>query len=452
MATKICVFNPITNLIDVTDGVASFTGSNVANAGAPVVLNSSGALDSSFLNSNPVLVLAAMALPAGSLVNLYYTTIGGITAVYAQLANAASTVNLPAMGYVNVAYSAGQTVTVLTSGLVSVPFTTGFSPSDIGQTVYLSPTVPGGVTLTLPVNPNLIQPLGFVYQVGGSSNSYVQFPFESFPLATVNQTPIATNTQVGVVKPDATTISVNGSGVITAITATATTVGVSHPDGVSITINNGILSVPTASTTALGLVKPDGTTVVIANGTISASGFLPLTGGTILGSLIVVGGITIQGAPSNSFIKADGTGAAILSSSYLSDNSLIVKGNGTGGYVALFTGPDSPPFSPPSSTNMIGDSHLDDGVTQAGTITSSEPLVVQGDITASMWVPYIIYSQSLHPLPPPGPSLQGVQAVVSDAASPSYMAPYVGGGTVTCSVICSFDGLASPPAYLWMTH
>ena len=48
MPTKLCIFNQATNLIDITDGVAVYTGSPSA-AYSPLLLNVDGALDDSFL-------------------------------------------------------------------------------------------------------------------------------------------------------------------------------------------------------------------------------------------------------------------------------------------------------------------------------------------------------------------------------------------------------------------
>jgi hypothetical protein len=53
---------------------------------------------------------------------------------------------------------------------------------------------------------------------------------------------IATTLAPGIVQPDGTTISVNGSGVISAITATASSLGIVKPDGTTITIVNGVIS------------------------------------------------------------------------------------------------------------------------------------------------------------------------------------------------------------------
>jgi hypothetical protein len=51
-------------------------------------------------------------------------------------------------------------------------------------------------------------------------------------------------------------------------------------------------------------------------------------------------------------------------------------------------------------------------------------------------------------LPSCASALQGELAVVSDATSPTYMGSYTGGGGITASVICSYNG----STYAWLTH
>lgn len=71
------------------------------------------------------------------------------------------------------------------------------------------------------------------------------------------------------------TIGVTTSGQdikIDATTATTSQLGVVKPDGTTIDVSSGVISVPTATTGALGLVKPDGTTITISSGVISSSG------------------------------------------------------------------------------------------------------------------------------------------------------------------------------------
>jgi len=174
MATQICVFNQVTGLIDITPGVSSYTGAG--GEGSPVVLNVNGEIDSSFTGA-PVSAIAATDLPSGSLVNLYYTTIDSISGVYAQLASASSLSNLPALGFVTAPAEAGDFIVVCTQGLTTMEFVSGFSPSDIGSPVYLSPTTAGSVTKVKPTSPNFVQTLGFISQVVGSLDGYLTFPF-----------------------------------------------------------------------------------------------------------------------------------------------------------------------------------------------------------------------------------------------------------------------------------
>lgn len=198
MTTKLCIFNQTTNLIDITDGVAVYTGSP-STAYSPLILNAEGAIDSSFFSTSaPILAVAAVNLIAGQLVSLYYTSPN----VYADLASALSTINLPAMGFVAADASAGSIVTINTQGVVNCPFISGFSFNNVGSAIYLSTTYPGSVQLSEPTAPDLIQPLGYIYQVGGTMNSYVQFPFVSFPLVVPATAGVANYTQPPVNLPD----------------------------------------------------------------------------------------------------------------------------------------------------------------------------------------------------------------------------------------------------------
>jgi hypothetical protein len=180
MAIEICVFNSTTGLIDATTGVSSPTGSSL-DAGKPVVLDSEGNLS---LSTSLVTATAAVALQAGNLVNLYYTTIDSVTSVYAQLANAASASSLPAHGFVTTSADEGDSISIYTQGLVSIPYSSGFAFTDVGTLVYLSNTTGGFITKTAPQYPDLIQPLGYIYQVGVTPSDYVQLQF--IPLPVVN--------------------------------------------------------------------------------------------------------------------------------------------------------------------------------------------------------------------------------------------------------------------------
>jgi plastocyanin len=101
--------------------------------------------------------------------------------------------------------------------------------------------------------------------------------------------PTATTTVLGGVKVDGTTVTINGSGVISASTsyslptATTTVLGGVKVDGSTITINgSGVImanyttySLPTATTTVLGGVKVDGSTVTINGSGVISSVSIP---------------------------------------------------------------------------------------------------------------------------------------------------------------------------------
>lgn len=114
--------------------------------------------------------------------------------------------------------------------------------------------------------------------------------------------PIASTISLGGVKPDGSTITINGTtGVITAVgytlpTASTNTLGGVKIDGTTITISNGIITasasnnytLPTASTATLGGVKVDGSTITISGaGVISSSAAysLPTASTSVLGGV-----------------------------------------------------------------------------------------------------------------------------------------------------------------------
>lgn len=115
------------------------------------------------------------------------------------------------------------------------------------------------------------------------SNNYNDL--DNKPEITNYKLPIATQTTLGGVKIDGSSITIN-DGVISAHTislaptiATSSSPGIVQPDNISILVNSeGIISVnssgillPTATVNNIGMVKPDGSTITItANGTISA--------------------------------------------------------------------------------------------------------------------------------------------------------------------------------------
>ena len=63
-------------------------------------------------------------------------------------------------------------------------------------------------------------------------------------------------------------------------------------------------------------------------------------------------------------------------------------------------------------------------------------------------LPAILYSAAGTPLPTCAAAIQGENAVVKDATSPTYMGAYTSGGAITAAVICSYNG----SSYSWLTH
>jgi hypothetical protein len=105
--------------------------------------------------------------------------------------------------------------------------------------------------------------------------------------------PTSTTSVLGGVKIDGTTITIDGSGVISGATAytlpttTTSVLGGVKIDGTTITINgSGVISsataytLPTATTSTLGGVRIDGTTITISSGIISSGQFLEIDGGS----------------------------------------------------------------------------------------------------------------------------------------------------------------------------
>jgi len=67
-------------------------------------------------------------------------------------------------------------------------------------------------------------------------------------------------------------------------TSTASVLGLVKPDATTITISSGILTAATATSSTLGVVKPDNSTITISAGVISAVGSSLTVGSTITGS------------------------------------------------------------------------------------------------------------------------------------------------------------------------
>ena len=74
-----------------------------------------------------------------------------------------------------------------------------------------------------------------------------------------------------------------------------------------------------------------------------------------------------------------------------------------------------------------GKLRLSDGITPGGIFVYPSGIVI----------PDTIYSAAGTPLPAASMELLGAKAVVSDATLPTFLSPYVSGGTVAATVLCN---------------
>jgi hypothetical protein len=147
---------------------------------------------------------------------------------------------------------------------------------------------------------------------------------------------------VGVV-PDGTTIDMSASGVISVPTATDSALGTVKPDGSTITISDGVISVPTATTSEPGIVKPDGTTITISDGVISAVGGGG-GGGTGGGASVIIG----SGAPYGAQTVTSVQSRAALTNSVTTTN-VVTEGN-----LLIVVGCWEAPIGTPTCSDTVG--------------------------------------------------------------------------------------------------
>lgn len=218
----ICVFNPVTTLIDQIPSQSIFTG--VSAAGSPVVLNQQGVLDPSLLGQGTSATAGELISSGAPLVNLY--PVGG--SLYMQNAFAAAVGTapsgnpypVPAVGFVANNVSINNSALVLFSGF----FTYGdpnseFGAADIGKEVYLSTVTKGGVTKTRPTGPGqLQQTIGNV--VGFQAPNFVQIVFIANPpapaLNNFDNIGTGTNTLATMTVGTGATLNFTGTGVVNA--------------------------------------------------------------------------------------------------------------------------------------------------------------------------------------------------------------------------------------------
>ena len=216
--------------------------------------------------------------------------------------------------------------------------------------------------------------------------------------------------------------------------------------------------------------------------------FLPLSGGTITGPLSAASTYTASSTPLYNFENLwTGAGGSYISTAFFgcpdmnSSNYCQMQfgvGNATNQSFAMlfnYIGSGSS-----SNSGLIdfwgvtqenyyftasGNNCFDSGSLgtpncshpfQVGTLfysdTSGNVQVWTVDASSSITTPVLVagtlYSASGTALPSCASSIQGEQAVVKDATSPTYMGAYTSGGGVTAAVICSYNGTT----YSWLTH
>ena len=174
---------------------------------------------------------------------------------------------------------------------VSVPVWSNLTQTELdGHILCIIPNVVSTtVSPTLNMNGLGAKP---IYAPGGSSTSdRGNLPIASYLTANVPvyliynksgdcwitlnaaTTPVATNTTVGTVKPDTSTVTIDSTGQLSVPTATAATKGLVKPDDATITVDaSGLIKANIATTSAVGVNKPDGKTITISSdGTLTSN-------------------------------------------------------------------------------------------------------------------------------------------------------------------------------------
>lgn len=365
----------LANLNDVTlsASTATFTQLGGVKIGAGIGISADGTISvttgSFALQTATTVILGGVKVDGTSIV---INGNGVISAPGAQLASFTVQTNLPSGGgALSYNPSFGQFtytppnlsafLTAITGQQVTAAL--GYTPyhqlSDITGALGYTPlqassvsaaTAASSATATLTYNP--------------SSGVFTLYPAIPYTL------PLASNTVLGGVKIDGTTISIDGLGVISANsnytlpTASTSVLGGVKIDGTTISISNGIIrsnytnyTLPTASTSVLGGVKIDGTSITINAGTgvISANYTLPtasqstLGGVKIDGTTIVInnGVVTAINQGGNSYILP--TASTTVLGGVKVDNSTIgINGSGVISTLATATQTLTPGAQPGS--------------------------------------------------------------------------------------------------------
>lgn len=298
----ICVFNPITTLIDQIASVSSGPGV----AGTPVVLNANGLLDPTLIGTG-ITAIAGESVSGGRLVNLY--SLGGV--LHMQNAYAASggtapsgaTYPVSAIGFVTSGALINNTSLVQFSGVFTYADPNAeFSSADVSAEVYLSASSPqsanaGGITKTRPSGGGqLQQTVGTV--VGFTAPNFVQVAFTSVPNPPLlNFSNIATgvNTAATMTLGTGATMTFSGSGIINANELTGDPVNTSGRTTGQALVWNGTAWAPSGSASVAfsGITSGTNTTaaMVVGSGasiTVSGSGSITATQLATTGAAVVV--------------------------------------------------------------------------------------------------------------------------------------------------------------------
>ena len=254
----ICVFNPITTLIDVIPAASL----GPSTPGIPVVTNLNGLVDTSLLGLGSQ-ATAGETIAAGQLVNLYSSA----GTLHAQLAFAGAggsspsgaTYPIQAQGFANSNAVSGGSLTInFTGTFIYIDGHGEFSSANIGQEVYLSGVDKGGITLTPPVA--LEEAVGYVVAFTAPSTVQVNFiaGFQDF-------------SHISGVNP----ISKGGTGATTAPQALINLIGGTPATGQAL-IWNGTAWVPGTDTTTFGQITTGTNTT--ATMTVAGTALLTFSG------------------------------------------------------------------------------------------------------------------------------------------------------------------------------
>jgi hypothetical protein len=131
--------------------------------------------------------------------------------------------------------------------------------------------------------------------------------------------------------------------------------------------------------------------------------------------------------------------------SYWSSPTINIGTTSTGYYCEICSAPTETSVASGVTNYFIG--HWKTGATLTAP-NFSYSVTEAGAELATSWTPSTIYSAAGTALPSCASGIKGMQAVVSDATSPTYMGAYTSGGGITTAVICSYNGTT----YSWLTH